>query len=47
MTNTKLATVLTEAVKEVIDDKSDLIIDDELKEEIWKAIYSELNKEIY
>ena len=47
MTNTKLTTVLTEAVKEVIEEKSDIIINDELKEEIWKVIYAQINKEIY
>ena len=44
MTNTKLTTVLTEAVKEVIEEKSDIIINDELKEEIWKVIYAQINK---
>ncbi len=47
MTNTKLTTVLTEAVKEVIEEKSDIIINEELKEEIWKVIYAQINKEIY
>lgn len=47
MTNTKLTTVLTDAVKEVIEEKSDITISKELKEEIWKVIYAEINKEIY
>ena len=47
MNNNRLATLLTEVVKEVIEDKSEIIIDDELKEDIWDAIYAELNKEIY
>ena len=47
MNNNRLATLLTELVKEVIEDKSEIIIDDEMKEDILDAIYDELNKEIY
>ena len=47
MTNTKLTTVLTEAVKEVIEHESDIVIDDGLKDNIWNAISTELNKEVY
>ena len=47
MNNLEFANVLTEAVKEVMDEESDIFMDDELKESIWKVIYTELNKEIY
>lgn len=47
MNNNRLATLLTEVVKEVIEYKSETIIDDDLKEDILDAIYDELNKEIY
>ena len=41
MNNNRLATLLTESVKEVIEDKSEIIIDDELKDDIWDA-YNEI-----
>lgn len=47
MNNLEFANRLTEAVKDVIDADADTLMDDELKESIWKAIYAELNKEIY
>ena len=42
MNNNRLATLLTEVVMEVIEDKSDILM-----EYIFDAIYAELNKEIY
>ena len=47
MNNNRLAKLLADVVIEVLEDKSEIIIDDELKEDIWDAIYDELNKEIY
>ena len=47
MNNNRLATLLTDAVKKVIEHESDIVIDDEMKDNMWEAIYDELNKEIY
>ena len=47
MNNLEFANRLTEAVKAAMDEESDIFMDDELKESIWKAIYAELNKEIH
>ena len=47
MNNNRLAKLLADVVIEVLEDKSEIIMDDELKEDIWDAIYDELNKEIY
>lgn len=47
MNNNRLATLLTDAIKDVIEHESDIVIDDKLKEDMCKAISDELNKEIY
>ena len=39
MNNNRLATLLTEVAIEVIEDKSEILMED-----IWDAIYDELNK---
>ena len=47
MNNLEFANRLTEAVKDVMDEESDIFMDDELKESIWEAIYEQVNKEIH
>lgn len=47
MTNTKFATVLTDAVVDVIESNMLSTISEDLKDAIWNAVYKELNKEIY
>ena len=47
MNNLEFANRLTEAVKDVIDADADTLMDDELKEAIWEAIYEQVNKEIH
>ena len=47
MNNLKLAEILTDAVEEVMDQKSGISMDSELKGMILEAIYEHLNKEIY
>ena len=47
MNNLEFANVLTEAVKDVIDADADILVDDELREAIWEAIYEQVNKEIH
>ena len=47
MTNTKFATVLTDVVVDVIESNTLSTISEDLKDEIWNAVYEELNKEVY
>ena len=47
MNNLEFANVLTEAVKDIIDADADTLMDGELKEAIWEAIYEQVNKEIH
>lgn len=42
MNNNRLATLLTDSVKEIIENKPEILMED-----IWDSIYAELNKEIY